>query len=416
MASTADRIYVCPPWRTAWRASAGPNVPRGGYLLFVGTLEPRKNIGVLLDAYAMLLATRPRPCRRLVIAGRRSPERSAWLDPYRANRRSTGHVRRSRVRRLIPSARASTRAPGHCLAVARRGIRAARPRGDVGRRTGRGVEQRRAARSRRHAGHPSRSRCDQPTGGSAGVGYRRRYAWRALSGAAGLDRARAFTWARRPPRRSTTGVPGGRGAARTMRVAIDARELLGRRPAWAATLREFSHAWETLPDAAAHDFVLCAPDALTPPRSRAGRAPRLSPPDAEPGGSRRCCPGWFDARTPTSCSHRRYTARSVVTDADCGGHPRRVVCRPPGMVLGERGSAAPDAHTSVRAPRAAACSRSRISRSARSPLARRRPGHHRRGLPRCRRGGRRHASRSAAHLRPPTILLRRIALHASSHP
>ena len=30
-------------------------MPRDGYVLFLGTLEPRKNLGVLLDAYAALL-------------------------------------------------------------------------------------------------------------------------------------------------------------------------------------------------------------------------------------------------------------------------------------------------------------------------------------------------------------------------
>ena len=45
---TGDRVSICPPGAPAWtpRPAAAPH----GYLLFVGTLEPRKNIGTLLDA------------------------------------------------------------------------------------------------------------------------------------------------------------------------------------------------------------------------------------------------------------------------------------------------------------------------------------------------------------------------------
>jgi AbrB family looped-hinge helix DNA binding protein len=53
-------------------------VPRDGYLLFVGTLEPRKNLGVLLDAYAILLETRT-AVPTLVIVGRTTPEAGSWL-------------------------------------------------------------------------------------------------------------------------------------------------------------------------------------------------------------------------------------------------------------------------------------------------------------------------------------------------
>jgi glycosyltransferase involved in cell wall biosynthesis len=76
----ADRIYVCPPgapeWRTLGRA---PNIPSDGYILFIGTLEPRKNIGVLLDAYSQL-AARVRDAPRLVLAGRASAAAQPWLD------------------------------------------------------------------------------------------------------------------------------------------------------------------------------------------------------------------------------------------------------------------------------------------------------------------------------------------------
>ncbi|HEV8396006.1 MAG TPA: glycosyltransferase, partial [Vicinamibacterales bacterium] len=48
----ADRVHVCSSGARAWaRLGQAPHVPDGGYVLFIGTLEPRKNLGVLLDAY-----------------------------------------------------------------------------------------------------------------------------------------------------------------------------------------------------------------------------------------------------------------------------------------------------------------------------------------------------------------------------
>jgi glycosyltransferase involved in cell wall biosynthesis len=75
-----DRIYVCPPGAPRWTGlGRAPNVPPGGYVLFVGTLEPRKNIGALLDAYAALLARRL-DAPDLVLAGRETPEAAGWLS------------------------------------------------------------------------------------------------------------------------------------------------------------------------------------------------------------------------------------------------------------------------------------------------------------------------------------------------
>ena len=63
----AERISVCPNGAPEWH---GPPAAAGadGYLLFVGTIEPRKNVGGLLDAYARLLSRRA-GVPRLVIAG-----------------------------------------------------------------------------------------------------------------------------------------------------------------------------------------------------------------------------------------------------------------------------------------------------------------------------------------------------------
>jgi len=74
-----EKIYVCSPGPPLWRAlGRKPNAPNGGHILFVGTLEPRKNIGALLDAYETLLTTTP-TVPRLVLAGQATPDAEPWL-------------------------------------------------------------------------------------------------------------------------------------------------------------------------------------------------------------------------------------------------------------------------------------------------------------------------------------------------
>jgi glycosyltransferase involved in cell wall biosynthesis len=74
-----ERIYVCPPGAPAWRTlGRQPNVPSDGCILFMGTLEPRKNVGALLDAYQRLLESR-RELPRMVLAGRATGAASNWL-------------------------------------------------------------------------------------------------------------------------------------------------------------------------------------------------------------------------------------------------------------------------------------------------------------------------------------------------
>ena len=48
-----ERIAVCPPGAPDWSPRAA--APKDGYVLFFGTLEPRKNVGGLLDAYELLI-------------------------------------------------------------------------------------------------------------------------------------------------------------------------------------------------------------------------------------------------------------------------------------------------------------------------------------------------------------------------
>ena len=52
----AQKIAVVPAGAPPW--TPRPAAPANGYVLFVGTLEPRKNVGVLLDAYERLAAGR----------------------------------------------------------------------------------------------------------------------------------------------------------------------------------------------------------------------------------------------------------------------------------------------------------------------------------------------------------------------
>jgi len=71
-----DRITVCPPGAPEWQRRR--TAPADGYILFLSTLEPRKNIGGLLDAYERMLARGSVP--DLILAGGAPPEARQWLD------------------------------------------------------------------------------------------------------------------------------------------------------------------------------------------------------------------------------------------------------------------------------------------------------------------------------------------------
>ena len=101
-----ERIAICPPGAPDWtpRTSA----PKDGYVLFFGTLEPRKNVGGLLDAYERLIAgpaeAGPHNGRdgarafqasvvpQLVLAGRATDAAAPWLERI-ARAPLAGHVR-----------------------------------------------------------------------------------------------------------------------------------------------------------------------------------------------------------------------------------------------------------------------------------------------------------------------------------
>jgi glycosyltransferase involved in cell wall biosynthesis len=107
----SDRVYVCSPGAPAWRElGRAPNIPRDGYLLFMGTLELRKNLGALLDAYALLLASRAR-VPDLMIVGRSTRGARGWLDriaaaPFAGRVHVTGYLADSDRERVYAGARA----------------------------------------------------------------------------------------------------------------------------------------------------------------------------------------------------------------------------------------------------------------------------------------------------------------------
>ena len=105
---SGDRISICTPGAPDWSPRAAP--PTGqGYVLFFGTLEPRKNLGALLDAYEALL-TRRRDIPELVLAGQETPESRPWLEriaraPLSRVVRHLGYVDPAKRRSLYEGAR-----------------------------------------------------------------------------------------------------------------------------------------------------------------------------------------------------------------------------------------------------------------------------------------------------------------------
>jgi glycosyltransferase involved in cell wall biosynthesis len=104
----AVKIALCPPGAPAW--APRQQAPRPGYVLFMGTIEPRKNVGALLDAYERLLRQGTADLPELVLAGKATPAARAWLDrlqrpPLRGVARHLGYVEADRRRSLYEGAR-----------------------------------------------------------------------------------------------------------------------------------------------------------------------------------------------------------------------------------------------------------------------------------------------------------------------
>ncbi|MCU1384623.1 MAG: mshA 4 [Acidobacteria bacterium] len=104
-----DRMAVCPPGAPDWTPRGA--APTNGYVLFFGTLEPRKNVGGLLDAYEQLAASAARrPVPELVLAGRATAEARSWLDrigrpPLSGKVRHLGYIDANARRALYAGAR-----------------------------------------------------------------------------------------------------------------------------------------------------------------------------------------------------------------------------------------------------------------------------------------------------------------------
>jgi glycosyltransferase involved in cell wall biosynthesis len=75
----ADRLTVCNPGAPAWERRPEPAVP--GPIVFIGTIEPRKNVPGLLRAFTQLVEGKP-DTPELVIAGRMTADglRGAGVD------------------------------------------------------------------------------------------------------------------------------------------------------------------------------------------------------------------------------------------------------------------------------------------------------------------------------------------------
>ena len=81
LGTSASRVVVCRPGVPRWLHDVGPRpeAPSSGdAILFVGTLEPRKNVGGLLDAYERLAGQWP-AAPPLILAGRHTAAAAPWL-------------------------------------------------------------------------------------------------------------------------------------------------------------------------------------------------------------------------------------------------------------------------------------------------------------------------------------------------
>jgi glycosyltransferase involved in cell wall biosynthesis len=102
------RVSVCPPGAPGWPARDLELPKKPGPILFIGTVEPRKNVGVLLAGYRKLLAFMP-DAPPLVMAGGISPESSSLLSeldvaPLAGRARHLGYVTDSARQELYRSA------------------------------------------------------------------------------------------------------------------------------------------------------------------------------------------------------------------------------------------------------------------------------------------------------------------------
>ncbi len=74
-----DRVTICPVGAPAWAPIERQGAAAGSHVLFMGTIEPRKNVQTLLRAYAELILRAP-DAPPLVLAGRLAPACQPLLD------------------------------------------------------------------------------------------------------------------------------------------------------------------------------------------------------------------------------------------------------------------------------------------------------------------------------------------------
>lgn len=111
LAVAPDRVHVCPPGAPAWAGDVRQRRQgsRGTRILFVGTLSARKNVGTLLDAYA-LLRSRVANAPPLTLAGHPTPASAQWdarlkEPPLAGHVDVTGYVDHARRLALYAEAR-----------------------------------------------------------------------------------------------------------------------------------------------------------------------------------------------------------------------------------------------------------------------------------------------------------------------
>jgi glycosyltransferase involved in cell wall biosynthesis len=106
LGADADRVCLCPPGAPPWPARE--SWPDRGPILFLGTIEPRKNLDALLQAYESILARYPL-APDLVIAGKPTPEAAGTVEALARASRSgkvqmKGYVPEAERRALFSSA------------------------------------------------------------------------------------------------------------------------------------------------------------------------------------------------------------------------------------------------------------------------------------------------------------------------
>src|SRR5262245_14852576 len=104
-----SRVVICPPGIPEWRDPVAGRPAANGYVLFVGTLERRKNVGGLLAAYARGRRRNP-DAPKLVLAGSAGAEAQPWLDaiarpPLAGHVEHLGYVRDGDRQRVYAGAR-----------------------------------------------------------------------------------------------------------------------------------------------------------------------------------------------------------------------------------------------------------------------------------------------------------------------